>query len=157
MTWGKKNKWPECFWNRVKVGHPEECWEWIGKPDSVGYGAMTYQKKSWRSHRLSYVLTYGNNIPKGMSICHRCDNRKCCNPNHLFLGTHQENISDMIQKQRQIKGECVHSCKLTETDVVQIRQMYDKGKVGYIRLSKQFGVNYKTIQAIIRRKTWKHI
>ena len=95
------------FWNRVKKGN--DCWEWLGGKDRDGYGrynlTVSYEnlsKKWYGAHRLSYTLTKGN-IPKGKVICHSCDNPGCVNPDHLWVGTQQDNVRDMDQKNRRVK------------------------------------------------------
>jgi len=75
------------------------CWNWMGAKACHGYGCINYNYKTQRVHRLSYT-TFVGLIPDGMSVCHRCDNKLCCNPEHLFLGTHQDNMKDMIEKRR---------------------------------------------------------
>lgn len=75
------------------------CWEWIGTIYSNGYGKFEYQKSQWRAHRLAYYFSYGQ-IPSGLFVCHKCDNPICINPTHLFVGTHQDNMDDAVEKGR---------------------------------------------------------
>lgn len=75
------------------------CWEWQGALDAYGYGQSRFNGKNWRVHRLFYTLLNGP-IPPKLMVCHSCDNRKCANPNHMFLGTNQDNLTDMKQKGR---------------------------------------------------------
>lgn len=89
---------PIDFWRQVDKSSPDECWNWTGAK-SRGYGHVSFQREQWAASRLSYVLTYGP-IQNGLFVLHHCDNRACCNPNHLFLGTHQDNMDDMMQKGR---------------------------------------------------------
>jgi hypothetical protein len=77
----------------------DECWHWIGALDRHGYGAVSPNSGQRSSHRLAYNL-YKGEIPNSMEVCHSCDNPQCCNPEHLFLGTHADNMNDAIQKNR---------------------------------------------------------
>lgn len=87
------------FWSRVSVGRRDECWEWRGSRDGKQYGTFTVGSAPWGSHRLAWVLVHGS-IPDGLHVLHRCDNPPCVNPHHLFLGTHLENMQDMVRKGR---------------------------------------------------------
>lgn len=88
------------FWRGVVRGAPDECWPWKDTLNHRGYGVFGRLGKQWRAHRVSYELHVGP-IPEGMAICHRCDNRLCVNPKHLFVGSHADNVKDMVAKGRQ--------------------------------------------------------
>lgn len=90
-------------------------------------------------------------------MLHKCDNRKCVNPNHLFLGTNQDNVQDMLNKNRQLKGESHGKSTLTEADVLQIRELHATGKYSMRALGRMFGVTHLAIHCVVYRKTWKHI
>ena len=94
----------ERFSKKTKINTENGCVEWTDALTRGGYGRFKYQNKSLRSHRVSYEIHYGL-IPEGLHILHRCDNRKCVNPDHLFLGTHQDNMSDKADKNRQSKSK----------------------------------------------------
>lgn len=135
------------------------CWEWHGTLSKQGsYGTITIsrQRKGIKAHRLSYKMFKGE-IPEGMCVCHKCDNTKCVNPDHLFLGTYADNNKDRHAKGRtKIMRGSRHGCsKLTEKDVLYIRKHYKRGLSK--KLANKFGVCKENITAIARRRIWKHI
>lgn len=151
----------ERFWQYIKIGEPEECWEWQSNRGIRNYGLFTLSKgKTVRASRFVYELTNGP-IPEGMFICHKCDNPPCCNPDHLFLGTPKENTADMIAKGRNLhraaRGEKSAKAKLTEKDVRRIREYYNSGQYKQAELAKMFHMSFNAIHAIVNRTHWKHI
>ena len=145
------------FWSKVYVKEPSDCWEWTGAKYPSGYGAFGWAYKcgyEQRAHRFSWNLHFGG-IPKGMCVCHKCDNRACVNPHHLFLGTSQANTQDRENKGRgnAPKGSKNGLSKLSEEAVMRIRE----DSRNTYALGGEFGVSHMTISSIKRRKTWRHI
>lgn len=138
----------ERFWSKVQIGSEDECWEWQASKDGCGYGKLAVKDTRWdRAHRISYRIHFGE-IPAGQCVCHSCDNRACCNPKHLWLGTHLENMEDMTLKKR------AWGTKLNESDVRSIRDMSDKG-YSYPQISSIFNVSVVQIYRIVKRINWK--
>lgn len=133
------------FWSHVNINDLFSCWEWNGACNENGYGNFSVKYKMYKAHRMAYILTFGN-IPNGLFVCHKCDNPSCCNPSHLFLGTNQDNVTDMVKK-----GRWYH--KLTKTEIIQIRESNDT----QTNLAKQFKVSITTINKIVNKLIWKHM
>ncbi len=131
------------------------CWIWQGTCNNIGGYGQIHLKKGVliRAHRYYYELYYGK-IPKGKHICHKCDNPPCVNPNHLFIGTHTDNMRDKVLKGRHIHGESHPLHKLKWKDILQIRKYYNiKNRNGGI-LARKYGVDISLIHRIIKKKTW---
>lgn len=149
----------ERFWVRVKKG--DGCWPYSGAklPKEIGgYGWVSFGGKRMGAHRVSWLLTNGP-IPHGLHVLHRCDNGPCCNPEHLFLGTHIENMKDMYLKDRYARGASVRA-KLTEEQAREIlgrkpARIRGNGIAG--GLAAQFGITVGAVYAIWRRTSWKHL
>jgi len=142
------------FWAKIIRGGESECWEWNSTLHKSGYGVFNIACKQYRAHRMVYELTRGE-VPKGMFVCHKCDNRRCCNPNHLFIGTVQDNQQDMVNKGRQAKGEQVNTNKLTAEQVVEIRRLHSTGRYSLKQLESRYGI--KNIGRITNRIIWRSI
>ncbi len=142
------------FLQFAAVGEPDECWEWTGHRKAGGYGSFVLNGRSERAHRASFIFFHGP-IPTGMYVCHRCDNPGCVNPDHLFVGTATDNMQDMLRKGRGKIGEQHGRHKLTEAQVVEIKEALPT--VSQLSLSRKYGVSGHTIHAISRGWTWAHI
>jgi len=151
------------FWSYVdKSADPTCCWTWTGWLDKHGYGQVYWNGKRARpSHRVAYQLAYGD-IPEGLFVCHSCDNPRCVNPAHLFLGTHRDNTLDAVAKGRykinvlSQHGELNHNVKVSKETVLEIRRLCAEG-VSVARISRRTGVPYANAWRIARRKGWEHI
>ena len=145
------------FWERVKRGGPDDCWEWTGSLDKNGYGQFRNGNASRQAHRYSYELHVG---PLGdLLACHSCDNRKCVNPAHIFPGTQRDNIRDMVAKGRRYRpdvvGEKNASAKLTVALVREARQKFADG-VSISQLSREYRVSWTGMKKAVIRETWRH-
>ena len=115
---------------------------------------MSVKGKPKLAHRVAYEISV-DEIPDGMFVLHKSDNRKCVNPKHLFLGTNADNVKDMIKKGRQAKGERNGRSKLTEEEVIMIRNLYATGDFTYNKLASLFPVCSRSIQSIVKEEYWK--
>lgn len=168
----------EQFWASVdKSGGDEACWNW---KQAKTYGEYYLGTHKERTHRLAYNLSTGQDIPAGMEVCHTCDNPACCNPAHLFIGTHSQNMRDRDKKKRGRKagstwrglvdepiatkkpatkkcGSNNGASKLTEQDVRDIRARYATREISQRKLADEYGVHASLIGFIVRRKYWQHV
>lgn len=150
----------ERFWEKVdKNPDKNGCWNWIAHTDRKGYGVLRIGEQMVHSNRVAWMVTYGD-IPNGLFVCHHCDNRLCCNPEHLFLGNNQDNMRDMARKGRGRNspsyGESHPNSKVTQRDVEEMRRLYGTGKYTYYQLAPLFGISYQNVGNIITRKTWNY-
>jgi hypothetical protein len=161
---GKRHKYcsNECKIIHNTIKSENGCWEWNGWISKGGY-PMTKDydciKTNILAHRLSYKVFKGD-IPDGMLVCHACDNKKCCNPKHLWLGTHHDNNQDCLMKGRNSgghgPGEINPASKLKEKEVLEIRKKLSEGIRPYL-IAKEYKVKNYCIYAIRDRITWRHI
>ena len=148
------------FWLHVDLDGPihpihGQCWVWTaGTRD--GYGQIKCLGRRVNAHRLSWEINCGE-IPDGFCVLHKCDNRLCVNPFHLFLGTNQDNVDDKMEKGRAPRGEKNGLHKLTEEEVLKIRAMYKEGHYSQRELGKLFGVVHSRISSVVRKVAWTHI
>lgn len=145
----------ERFWELVDKGDGTGCWDWKGSFGEGGYALLATRKFGNRAARISYILHYGS-IPRGLYVCHHCDNPRCVRPEHLFLGTPHDNVADMIEKGRHAHGERHWKSKLTESDIPAIRALRAAG-LSQQKIADRYGVSQETIGRIIRRKNWTHV
>jgi len=145
------------------------CWLWMGYHDRAGYGMVGVNGRTQLAHRVAWVLYDGDHLGN-LCVLHKCDNRQCVNPAHLFVGTQQDNIADMVQKQRhthgkrhiwsrnlnRARGEHNGRSKLTVADVLRIREEAAAG-IPLNELGRRFCVSATTIKGIVVRETWRWV
>lgn len=148
----------ESFYEKISIGSGDDCWLWtasLNRPN--GYGNIVWKGKRWKTHRLAWVLEFGD-IPEGLEVCHKCDVKRCVRPSHLFLGTHADNMADMVRKGKSPnnKGDKNPNSKLTYAQVETIRQMYSNRTHTQHELSRLFGVCDATIHNAVTKRFWNY-
>lgn len=149
--------WIDTF-NELHIPEPMSgCWLWIGAADNHGYGHMgrliNNKAVCILAHRFSWEHHYGQLIPVGMCVLHKCDVPACVNPYHLFLGTQQDNMDDCKKKGRGTSGVTNSHCKLTEGDVKAIREAIGT----HLEIGKRFNIGPSQVGKIRARQSWTHI
>lgn len=144
------------FWENVKIGEPDACWEWTRAKARRGYGSVYWLGRDHKAHRVAYALTHTEENISGVLICHRCDNPPCCNPKHLFAGTSLDNVRDRFAKNRFV-GEEAPNVRFTKEDVYAIRHSYDALGATIKELTERYGCSQGAIRHIVHRETWKSL
>lgn len=146
------------FWQKVELPDlvgGDECWLWIASCNQDGYGRFWLQG-SQNAHYISYRLCLGD-VPEELCVLHNCDTPSCVNPQHLFLGTRDVNNKDRALKRRSAVGEQSGRSKLTEKEVIEIRERYVPDSITQQELAKHYNVSNHQISMIVRRKSWIHL
>lgn len=148
----------ERFWSKVKQDE-NGCWIWIARKDRAGYGEFRLNGKTKKAHRVSYELTNPNVDITKFCVLHKCDNPSCVRPDHLFHGSHNDNVQDKIKKGRAKykahNGSENGFSKLTEAQVLEIRSL--KGKFSQVKIGAMFGVTQANVSMILLNKGWQHV
>jgi len=160
LTEEQKNR---CLNKIIKSDDNNECWGFDSFDRALYKGISLYHYPRL-AHRIIWMIFNKKDIPEGMCVLHSCDNTKCVNPNHLFLGTHQDNMIDRSNKKRCNPnfGEKHPLSKLTEQEVISILEKYNIMKQNKIKkiaekLAQEYNVHKSTIYSIFSKKTWKHL
>lgn len=146
------------FRSKYVEGHPDHCWMWRGAKYANGYGMVSLRRgkrKTFSAHRVAWSAANSKNIPNGMMICHKCDNRLCVNPSHLYLGSGIDNNRDTVVRNRgnRVLGSKCSWAKLSEDDVRFIRESVAAQR----DLAERFQIDPSTVSQIKSRKRWKHL
>lgn len=154
----------ERFWQKVNIGEPDECWEWLAGTFNSGYGKFRLDGKSRLAHRVAFEAAAGTLGPD-LDVLHKCDNPLCVNPAHLFVGNQLDNARDMTHKGRGAIGDKngrrthprPHKATLSPEQVAEIRRLWALGDYSQVALAAMFGINRVTVCNIVNNKLWRHI
>jgi hypothetical protein len=147
--------WQERFWTHVNK--TDTCWLWTGGITG-NYGALWTGLRNEGAHRCSWIIHNGP-VPSGMYVLHHCDNGLCIRPDHLFLGTAQDNMDDKTNKARNnvARGSTHYKTKLTNNDIIHIRRKYSLCNTKQVDLAEELGLSRSAIEKIVNNRTWKHV
>lgn len=152
---------PESFWARVRK--TKNCWEWQGALNNTGYGTVAWDGHVYTAHRVAAWLSglvkhpsKPTHAAEPTHVLHKCDNRKCCNPEHFFLGTYKDNQLDAYRKKRraQPRGGAHANAKLTDKQAVEIRRIYRVHGLTQQTIANRYDVSQTVISKIIRGETY---
>lgn len=152
---------PDCeieprFWARVGRRQQSECWPWMSAKDGHGYGAVWHGGKLCKASRVAWSMVNGS-VPPGMCVCHACDNPACCNPAHLWLGSHRANMQDMVAKGRcktgllARPGEASPNWKLTDEETAKVRELFESGLFSKQEIADIFEVTRTLVYLIVEK------
>lgn len=144
------------FWKNVEQNGADLCWPWKRKCNKAGYGKGYFNGKYTSAHRIAFILSVGE-VSDELHVLHRCDNRCCCNPKHLFVGTDKDNVEDALSKGRWPVGEKHSQHRLSTAQVVEIRTRFVNENLTKEELGMEYGVSGAMIGKIIRRERWKSV
>lgn len=149
----------ERFWSKVDRGSDDECWPWTAATHPDGYGQFGFEGIVQNAHRVAYVLAHGE-FDRSLEIRHSCDNPPCCNPGHLLVGTHTDNMRDMAERGRGVypdgRGEANGMAKLSNEQVRAIRVARAGGET-IASIAVQYGVSRSAISLILSGQTWSSV
>ena len=161
---GKPANTPEVLWSKVDKKGEDDCWNWLGYKNKQGYGRTWINDYGFYAHRVIFNLAFPNtitlNAPKSTDdfgfLLHICDNPSCCNPKHLFVGTHADNMADKVAKGRSpdFSGDKGPRAKLNMTQAREARQLRKEG-VSTRELALRFGLSLPSMKTLLAGKSYK--
>ena len=131
------------FWSKVDKRGPDDCWPWLAYTNAGGYGVITIAGKQVLAHRQAYQIARSEEIPQDTCVCHRCDSPGCMNPTHLFLGTHDDNMQDMVQK-----GRCHTKLSGDQAQGIRLDPRTTRS------IDKDYGIHQTMVSRIKRGEAW---
>lgn len=142
------------FYSKINIDYETGCWIWKCQQKDNGYGRFYFNGKYYTAHRFNYALTFGS-IPKELFGCHMCDQKSCVNPYHIWMGTHEQNMKDMVNKKRSaiLLGDKNGRAKLTQEKVDDMRKLNKKG-MNYTQLADFFNLGKSQVSRICRGISW---
>ncbi|AGC34423.1 HNH endonuclease [Haloarcula virus HVTV-2] len=144
------------FRSKVDMGEEDECWEWKGAEDEYGYGRIRTERSSAEgAHRVAYRLEVED--PDGSNVLHKCDNRSCVNPNHLYLGTQEDNIKDRDERGRTATGEEHGNARLHKTEVQEIKWKIENTDETLSEIAEGYGVTTGAVGHISSGRNWTDV
>lgn len=160
-----KKQTAESFWAKVQGDRRQRngCWVWQGACNNMGYGTVKWDGKTYTAHRVAAWLSglvadpaKPTNPKEKAHVLHKCDNRKCCNPTHFFIGSYADNQLDAYSKKRKVqpKGEKHTNAKLTDKQAVEIRRIYKVHGLSQQTIANRYDVSQSAISKIIRGETY---
>ncbi len=143
----------ERFWSKVEVLEDSKCWPWRAGKNKDGYGMFLWNGRSERAHRIAFFFRHKKFPLHGL---HTCDNPRCCNPSHIYSGTHIDNMRDMTERARHwvYRGEKHYAAKLNERKVAEIKSRYAAGGESMAGLASYYGVSFSAVQRVLGGKSW---
>lgn len=151
----------EIMRSKIDTAGPNGCWLWTGKSHIRNYGTVSWRgEKKYLVHRLLYQFAHGNISGSRVHCLHRCDNPRCVNPAHIFLGDAAANHADMVAKGRHTRGELTRRNKLTEKQVLEILAnppKFGRGVTEVPEYADRYGVSHGAIQAVVAGRSWSHL
>lgn len=147
------------FWKNVEIRGKKECWPWTGRLDKHGYGRLSVGKTPKLAARIAVEIKIQRKLEKGECALHKCDNPRCVNPKHLWVGTQGDNMRDKEEKGRgnYAKGEKASNNRFTESDIRTMRNLYASGRFKLVEIARKFQTVGPVVSMIVHRKRWKHI